>query len=269
MRRSWKNWMNWTTGIALAMAVASLPCLAAAAGGMSQAEALPAEETAIVRLGRFELSRTLTQVLGASGANSVGAIFPPERPVSWEIFVPPGYAADKPPGLLVYISPIQSGRLPQGWEGVLQKHNLIWASANQSGNQVAVQRRALFAVIAPTLVEQDYVIDRERVYVTGMSGGGKMASMVATDHAHIFKGAIYNCGVEFWDVEPRRLEAVKANRYVFVTGEYDQALRPTKRAHSRYRKAGVTQVKLMVIDGMGHENPPPREFEEAIEFLDD
>ena len=61
---------------------------------------------------------------------------------------------------------------------------------------------------------------------------------------------------------------MKANRYVFVTGEYDQALRPTRRVHGRYRKAGVENVKLMVIDGMGHENPPWREMDEALAFLD-
>ena len=49
----------------------------------------------------------------------------------------------------------------------------------------------------------------ERVYVSGLSGGGKMASMVAIDHAHLFKGAIYNCGVEFWDSPPRRIAEIR------------------------------------------------------------
>ena len=72
--------------------------------------------------------------------------------------------------------------------------------------------RALYAVIAPTLIGADYQIDRSRIYLTGMSGGGKMASMVAVDHAHLFKGAVFNCGVEFWDKKPARLEQVKETR---------------------------------------------------------
>lgn len=238
-----------------------LALLVYCASAGSQAEAAPPT-------GSFELERTLTEVLGEASANRMSVIFPATEPVSWEVFVPPDYDPENPPGLIVYISPTQSGRLPDRWDQVLSAQNLIWVAANKSGNQVPVQRRALFAVIAPTLIEQGYVIDRERLYVSGMSGGGKMASMVATDHAHIFKGAIFNCGVEFWDATPRRIDAVKSNRYVFVTGEYDQALRPTRRVHGRYRKAGVSQVKLMVIDDMGHGNPPPAEFEEAIEFLD-
>ena len=219
-------------------------------------------------IGAFVIERTLTEVLGEERAAGLAAIQPADRPVSWEVYVPSGYDPADPPGLLVYISPIQSGRIPQDWERVLEARNLIWVSANHSGNQVNVQRRALYALLAPTLIGADYRIDLSRVYLTGLSGGGKMASMVAVDHAHIFKGAVYNCGVEFWDSKPQRLEQVKENRYVFVTGEYDQALRPTRRVHGRYRKAGVTNVKLMVIDGMGHENPPWREMDEALAFLD-
>ena len=207
-------------------------------------------------------------MLGEERAADLTAIVALDRPVSWEVYVPEGYDPADPPGLLVYISPIQSGRIPDNWERVLESRNLIWVSANKSGNQVHVQRRALYAVIAPTLIGADYQIDQSRIYLTGMSGGGKMASMVAVDHAHLFKGAVYNCGVEFWDKKPQRLEQVKANRYVFVTGEYDQALRPTRRVHGRYRKAGVENVKLMVIDGMGHENPPWQEMDEALAFLD-
>ena len=218
--------------------------------------------------GSFTLELSLAQILGEAQAAGLKAIQSPDQPVSWEVFVPEAYNPARPPGLLVYISPIQSGRVPQDWERILEARNLIWVSANKSGNQVHVQRRALYAVIAPTLIQADYQIDPERIYLTGMSGGGKMASMVAVDHAHIFKGAVYNCGVEFWDAKPRRLEQVKANRYVFVTGEYDQALRPTRRVHGRYRKAGVLNSKLMVIDGMGHENPPWREMDEALAYLD-
>jgi len=220
------------------------------------------------RKGRFELQASVTDILGAEAAAGAAHVLPVEEPVSWEIYVPENYEPDRPAGLIVYISPTHSGVIPWEWQAVLEEHNLLWVAANSAGNSVDVQRRALFALIAPDLMRKHYSIDRARVYVSGLSGGGKMASMVATDFAHVFKGAIYNCGVEFWDKKPRRLEAIRQNRYVFVTGEYDQALRPTRRTHERYRKAGVENVKLMVIPGMGHENPDRKHFAEAIEFLD-
>jgi len=57
------------------------------------------------------------------------------------------------------------------------------------------------------------------VYLSGLSSGGKMARMVAIDDAHLFKGAIYNCGVDFWQQDPpQRFEQISQNHYVFVTG---------------------------------------------------
>lgn len=230
--------------------------------------ALPGTGRTEPATGFFRISGTLAEILGAEAAAGVAAVQPADAPVSWEVYVPEGYDPGTPAGLLVYISPTPSGELPSRWERVLAARNLIWIGANGSGNAVNVQQRALFALFAPTLIRRDYAVDPERIYLTGLSGGGKMASMVSTDHAHIFRGAIFNCGVEFWDRKPPRFEQIVANRYVFVTGEYDQALRPTKRTYNRYRKAGVANVRLMVIPGMGHQNPPPAELEEAIRFLD-
>ena len=101
-----------------------------------------------------------------------------------------------------------------------------------------------------------------------VSGGGKMASMMATEYPHVFRGGIFNCGVEFWDRRPPRFDLVRENRFVFVTGEHDQALRPTRRVYRRYDKAGVPHIKLMVIPDMGHENPDAEHLAEALEFLD-
>lgn len=236
---------------------------------VSHAEDAPGVQSAPEsRKGEFVLTSTLTALLGEPAAARMAAIYPPEEPIRWDVFVPDGYLPAEPAGLLVYISPTPSGRLPDRWERVLDDHNMIWVSANDAGNTAHVQRRALFAVIAPTLIGERYRLDRDRTYLAGLSGGGKMASMVATDHAHLFRGAIFICGVEFWDSEPRRLEEIRRNRYVFLTGEFDQALRPTRRAYNRYRKAGVSGVKLMEIDGMGHENPDPDRLAEAIDFLD-
>ena len=69
---------------------------------------------------------------------------------------------------------------------------------------------------------------------------------------------------------PKTLPAflIKANRYVFLTGTYDQALRSTERAYRGFRKAGVGQSKLMVIHKMTHRNPKKRDFRRAIEYLD-
>ena len=222
-----------------------------------------------VRTGAFQLTLTLAEVVGADSARNAGKIIPADEPISWEIYVPDSYRPDKPAGLMVYISPTPSGEIPRGWKSVMDERNMIWIAANHSGNSVLVPRRVVYAIVAPTLVGKQYQVDRERIYLSGLSGGGKMASMVATDHAHLFKGAIYNCGVDFWDKHPpRRFEQIKQNHYVFVTGTLDQALEPTKKVYRQYQKAGVENSKLMVIPDMTHRNPSSFDFDAALEYLD-
>jgi len=222
-----------------------------------------------VRTGEFQLTLTLAEVIGADSARNAEKIIPPDEPITWEIYVPDSYRPDNPAGLVVYISPTPSGEIPRGWKSVMDQRNMIWIAANRSGNRVVVPRRVVFAIVAPTLAGKHYQIDRERIYLSGLSGGGKMASMVATDHAHLFKGAVYNCGVDFWDKHPpRRFELIKQNHYVFVTGTLDQALEPTKKVYKQYRSAGVENSKLMVIHDMTHRNPGSYDFDEALQYLD-
>lgn len=222
-----------------------------------------------VRTGDLVLQTTLPDLLGEQTAGRIEPFIPTDERVQWVTFVPSGYDRSKPPGLLVYISPTQSGRVPRGWKEVLDAHNLIWIAANRSGNDEVVTRRVLLATLALEVAGRHYEIDKRRIYISGLSGGGKTASMVATDYPHLFRGAIYNCGVEVWDVDlPRRIEQMRQNRFVFVTGTYDQALEPTRQAYRAYLDAGIEHSKLMVIRDMTHRNPGRYDFEEAIRFLD-
>lgn len=202
-------------------------------------------------------------------AQQIASVLPPGETVEWQLYIPADYTPARPAGLLVYVSPTQSGEIPRGWNEVLDRHNVIWIAAERSGNSELVARRILLAMLGTDAAKKHYAIDAERIYISGLSGGGKTASMIATDQAQLFRGAIYNCGVEIWDrEEPLKLDLMRQNRYVFVTGTYDQALEPTKRAYRAYRNAGVENSKLMIIRNMTHRNPDAYRFEDALVYLD-
>jgi len=221
------------------------------------------------RSGEFQASFTVTELLGARSAQYYASIIPADELIEWEIYVPEGYQHERPAGVLVYISPSHKGSIPKQWKSLMDAHNLIWIGANRSGNRVLVPRRMVYALTAVAVIEKNYKIDGERVYLTGFSGGGKAASIVSAQYPQIFKGAIFNCGASFWGSEtPERLEQIMINRYVFITGTYDQALEPTKKVFRAYERAGVEHSKLMVIRNMTHSNPKRKHFEKAIEFLD-
>jgi predicted esterase len=235
--------------------------------GISPISAIPAEPDP-PRTGAFAITLSPGELLGKA-AQKVASVIPVNETISWEVYVPDTYSTDSPPGIVVYVSPSQSGSQPPGWAGVMDEHNLIWISANDSGNRVLAPRRALTAILALYAIQKDYALDEERIYVAGLSGGGKMASMIATDYAKTFDGGFFICGVEPWEVDKaQQLEAMRSNRYVFLTGERDQALKPTKRVYRQYRDAGVADIQLVVVPAMGHDSPPHQEISRAIAFLD-
>lgn len=219
--------------------------------------------------GEFQRSYTMNEIAGAEAARAVAGAIEPDEPITWELYVPAGYDPRRPAGILVYISPTSSGEIPAGWRDVLDDRNLIWVGANDAGNRVFTGRRAVLALMAARVVARDYAVDPERLYVTGLSGGGKMAGKVAADYPGVFRGAIFNCGIDPLDRHPPRdLDTFRQNHFVFVTGTWDQAEEPTIKAHRNYLDSGVTNVKLMVIPKMTHRNPDSHDFAEALDFLD-
>lgn len=192
-----------------------------------------------------------------------------DETVNWYVYVPDSYDPARPAGLMVYISPTSSGQMRADWEPVFDAENLIWISANQSGNRTPTKRRILLATLAPYLASETYKIDSDRVYISGFSGGGKAAGIASIHLAHLFKGAIFICGAELWsDVEPEHLSAAAANRYVFLTGSRDFNRALTKRVLGDYERAGLTNSTLIVVPGMAHTTPDEKHFREAILYLD-
>ena len=219
--------------------------------------------------GRIEVVRTPAQLIDAATIETLSDVLEPDEAITWRMFVPDTYDPDKPAGLVVYISPTKRGYMPRGWQPVFYQENLIWISADSSGNNVNSKRRMLFAVVGPQIAAENYRIDPNRVYLAGFSGGGKMAAMVSIHFANLFKGGLYIGGTEFWSEDPPALFSnVVENRYVFLAGDDDFNRGLTTRIYNRYKKAGVPNIKLMIIPNMAHSTPGRDDFQEAIDFLD-
>jgi hypothetical protein len=223
----------------------------------------------VAPVGEFSVSFTLTELIGSESAHRYQDTVPADEPIEWELYVPDGYSEDRPAGVLAYISPRQTGEIPSQWKSLMEKHNLIWIGANESGNRVMVPKRMIYAVMGLAAIDKSYQIDVDRVYLAGFSGGGKAASVASAQYPQIFKGAIFICGARFWGMEtPERIDQVKTNRYVFMTGTYDHNLELTRRVFKEYRSAGILNSNLLIVRNMTHENPKRRELEKAIVFLD-
>ena len=226
-------------------------------------------ESADTRSGSYRDSSTVVEVAGEEWAANFSSYVDSDQEITWSVVVPENYDPEVPAGVLVYISPSNSGRLPRDWNSVLADQNLIWVSANKSGNRIDTRKRIAYSLLGPAFIAKNYKIDSKRIYVAGLSGGERVASIVAPAFPSIFSGAIYICGVNALPTElAENLDAVQSNRFVFVTGEDDFNRAETKTIYGKYLQSGLNNSNYLEFRRMGHENPDGDGIAEAIAFLD-
>lgn len=217
---------------------------------------------------KFQISSSLTQLYGAELAEHYRDILDPADEINWQVYRPVD-SGGKPPGVLVYVSPSRSGSMDGRWTKVLDKHNLVYIAADHSGNKIPVLRRMVLATSAIIAAKKQFEIDEERVYISGFSGGGRVASFLSNQYPTVFSGAIFICGVNFWKEDQiEDLSLVLNNRYVFVTGTRDFNLKETRIVYRKYLKAGAENSLLEIENRMGHALPNTKTLATAIEFLD-
>ena len=110
------------------------------------------------------------------------------------LYVPPK-APPKGYGLMVFVPPWPDARIPSGWRRALDAYGLIFVTAGQSGNEAAVaSRRIPLALLEAQNVRARYLVDPERVYVAGFSGGSRVAEQIAVAFPDVFAGAVLDAG---------------------------------------------------------------------------
>ena len=169
---------------------------------------------------------------------------------------------------------------------MLAEKKLISISARNSGNPRDIFDRFRMAVDANVNARKLFNVDGRRVYVSGFSGGGRVASMLGVTYAEMFSGALCFMGVNFYndtaapdgkvyptdyvpDDEVLAL-AKKFCRYVLVTGTKDMNHANTHGDYENaFKKEGVVNVQL--TDNLGKVlSPPAAEWlQKGIEFLDE
>jgi dienelactone hydrolase len=224
---------------------------------------------------------------------------------AFQIIVPKGYDGSKAFGLLVFIHPNNTIDIDRFYgrviEDVLAKHELIWVSYNNAGNDVMPNIRMGLALDAVHNMTKRYRIDEERVIVSGLSGGGRMTCMTGIYYPQIFTGAMPIVGtLYFRDVklpkdeallalikpeppegiavwprgllEPsaRRLKQMKkTQRWVLLAGEKDYNM-PQMRAHFEqgFERDGFERAHYLEVEGMGHTYPDAKWYDKALVLLE-
>jgi len=198
--------------------------------------------------------------------------------------LPRGYDPRVPAGLLVWIDPGSSGRTPAPFCAALDELNIICVGAADAGNNRLVSNREQLAFDGVETVARRYHVDPRRVYVTGVSGGGRVSSMLLACFPDVFMGAVPIVGLatyervpngvgQFWPAAYLRPSSDLFNRFKFhrmapITGSRDFNQIEIQHATDIMKRDGVN-IRLFDYEHMGHELPTTERFTEALKWMDE
>jgi len=205
---------------------------------------------------------------------------------TFDILLPPKHDHATPHGLFVWVPAADQPGIPAEWEPVLARHRLIFIGAHRSGNRRNIFDRIRLAVDANHNARRFTAIDGRRVYVSGFSGGGRVASMLGVAWGDMFSGAIPCMGVNFYtDVtapdgktytlnyrpDDALLDLVKRFcRFALITGEQDFNRANTLGVFENgFTAEGFRHARVFEVPGHGHQPPPAVWLDRAIAFLDE
>lgn len=198
--------------------------------------------------------------------------------------LPRSYAPRQPAGLLVWMSPEDDGRPPDVLYNALDEFNIIAVGFHKCGNTRPVANRYQLALDAVATATRRYHVDPERVYVSGLSGGGRVASVLVACFPDVFTGAIPIVGLNCPESVPmaggrvvtpafarpsgRRWELFRQRRIAAMTGGQDFN-QPEIIAATHVLVTDGVPAKVFDYLDMGHELPTAERFGDALRWVDE
>lgn len=212
-----------------------------------------------------EQSVTAGELFPPAQAAALAYTIDPARRVTFRVRVPAGTA---PHGVLVFVSPRDDLDLREGWADVLDRRNLVWITARDFGNERRTAQRVLVALMALKHLQRTMTLDRDRVYIGGMSGGGRVASQALARFPGFFSGALCIVGADYVTPESALVPELATKRVVFMTGDGDFNRREIRRVYSRFLDVGVMRSYLLDLEDFEHQYPDAEQLDAALGLLD-
>jgi dienelactone hydrolase len=117
-------------------------------------------------------------------------------------------------------------------------------------------------------LQRTMTLDRDRLYVGGMSGGGRVASQALARFPGFFSGALCIVGADYVTPESALVSELITKRVVFMTGDGDFNRREMRRVYSRFLDVGVMRAHLIDLEDFDHQYPDAEQLDAALELLD-
>lgn len=200
------------------------------------------------------------------------------------IRLPEGYDPTRPAGMVIWIHAVASGEMPlEVFEPALDELGLICASIENAGNTREMVDRFQLVLDCYETIASRYLIDEGRVYLTGISGGGRSSSMLWGCFPDVFTGAVPIVGLNSYDLAPtgtgkawprnyarprgKSWSLLRTHRLAAITGVNDFNA-PEMAVRIDGMKRDGLDVRIVEQENLGHEMPSAEIFAEAIGWVD-
>ena len=217
--------------------------------------------------GMFRLTKQTTEIVEPDFAQAPEQVIKKDEKLQWQLYVPESYEPDRPAGLFVYIDPDGHGRIPDGWQPVFDRHNIIWVGVRQSQRDASATRQTWHAILGARALEADYAIDFQRMYV----GGTRETVPIAINTiltANEFTGAVYTRGSFFSpQLTPDHIQSLQRKAHVFITGTNDEAKQKIQSDYEAYQRQGISNSRLIFDTQRIGDVGSPEQMDEALRFL--
>jgi pimeloyl-ACP methyl ester carboxylesterase len=195
----------------------------------------------------------------------------------YSVYVPEHpHSASGAYSLLVFIPAGPRAEVPRQWIPALNRYNTILVIAANSGNEApTTDRREPLALLAMHNITAQYPVDPQQVYVSGFSGGGRVALRLALGYPDVFRGVLLNAGSDSiggadLPLPPADLfrHFQESTRLVYLTGERDEE-NLARDVHSRRSldKWCVYDVVTLSELRVEHELADASDFSRSLEAL--
>ena len=186
----------------------------------------------------------------------------------YQLFVPKGYNAGKTWPLVVFIS---AGEQPAGWGGwktACVKEGVLFCSPFAAGNTVPAAQRTRVILDMLDDIRRRYRIDPDQTYLSGFSGGGRMACAIGFALPEWFGGVAPVCGTNPI-VGPTYLRHRVEERLsvAFLTGATDFNRKENEAYMFPWFQELKVRSRLWVAPKLGHGIPGGAVFLEVYAWL--
>jgi predicted esterase len=188
----------------------------------------------------------------------------------YELFIPPNYNPKQPCPVVLFVNPGKEAGGWKQWEPVCKQAGAIFIAPFDAGNDCPVKKRVRIVLDVLDDVRRNYATDPDRTYITGFSGGGRIAAAVAFALPDCFGGVAPLCAAgDLRDEGWLRHRLVDRLSVALVTGENDFNRGEVERFRGPQLADLGVRSKVWVTPKMGHAVPSTATLREVFQWFDD